>query len=196
MSCSLISCLRFWIDPKPIYETCLSVTGKGFVLRKKSHEWMKKWINVYKLEFQTFFLYYFVLNVIVQNDPNWNFFLFFNIIVFYFKTHSMWHPLSDNIQYISQSQALSSLPSSVRDTSPLVASMLNMWLAGMRGIWSRRRKRRSAWGVFRSSRSKAPTCMNGIAGFWEETTRNETQLLHLAQFCLLFKKSVFILYNS
>ncbi len=41
-------------------------------------------------------------------------------------------------------------------------SMENMWLAGMRGIWSRRRKRRSAWAVFLSSRSSASTCMNGI----------------------------------
>lgn len=53
-------------------------------------------------------------------------------------------------------------PSSVSETSPVTESMENIWLEGILGVCSIRLNRRSAWGLLRSSRSSASTCMNGI----------------------------------
>lgn len=53
-------------------------------------------------------------------------------------------------------------PSSVRETSPVMESMKNIWLEGILGVCSMRLNRSSALTEPRSSRSSASTCMNGI----------------------------------
>lgn len=64
-------------------------------------------------------------------------------------------------------------PSSVRETSPVMESMENIWLDGILGVCSRRLKRSSPLTEPRSSRSRASTCINGIP----ETQAGVTKLI-------------------
>lgn len=62
-------------------------------------------------------------------------------------------------------------PSSVRETSPVMESMENIWLDGILGVCSRRLKRSSPLTEPRSSRSRASTCINGIPETQAEVTK-------------------------
>lgn len=71
-------------------------------------------------------------------------------------------------------------PSSVRETSPVMESMKNIWLEGILGVCSMRLNRSSALTEPRSSRSSASTCMNGIpetrAVIWENMLACDSQM--------------------
>lgn len=86
------------------------------------------------------------------------------------KTNKVWHCL-DTFPRVT----IWDWPSSVRETSPVMESMKNIWLEGILGVCSMSLNRSSAWAVLRSSRSSASTCMKGIPETQEVQSQNYYQ---------------------